>query len=288
MIPFRRILFPVDFSAACVSVVPHVRELVRLNQAELTLIHVADPSILLFGVDGTAAVKDMPQWEELVAHEQLRLESFADHHFGGMKVQLVLKEGDPGTLIARYVAETGTDLLMLPTRGYGLFRRLLIGSVAAKLLHDVSCAVWTGVHGLEADQPSATLQSIICAVNLDDEAPAVVRAAGALAKAAGARLTLVHVVEFPPMSFEIDVAPFRKTLLDGADLALRKLLSDNGLTAEVRAVDGPVAEAIGAVAVKAEADLVVLGRGGSQGMLGQWWSHLYPVIAAAPCPVLSI
>ncbi|MCX6599676.1 MAG: universal stress protein [Acidobacteria bacterium] len=288
MIPFRRILFPVDFSAACLSVVPHVREMVRLDDAELTLIHVADPSLLIFGADGTAALKDVPPWEELMAQEQVRLESFARNHFPDLTPQLVLKQGDPGTMIAREVAETGTDLLMLPTRGYGLFRRLLIGSVAAKLLHDVSCAVWTGVHGLEPDQPRPAVRSMVCAVNFDDEAETVVRAAGALAKASSARLTLVHVVELPPMSLEIDVAPFRKSLLDAADLSLRKLAADAGLEADVRAVEGPVAQAISAVAVKVEADLLILGRGGSQGILSQWWSHIYPVIAAAPCPVLSI
>ena len=287
MIPFRRILFPVDFSAACLSVVPHVREMVRQNQAELTLIHVADPSLLVFGSDSEAALRDVPPWEELVQRQQSRLESFAREQFPHLRPRLVLKEGDPGSMIAREVAETGTDLLMLPTHGYGLFRRLLIGSVTAKLLHDVSCAVWTGVHGVDPE-PRPEIRSVVCALNFEEESAAVVRAASALARESGAQLTLVHAVEIPPVAFEVDIAPFRKTLLDSADLAVRKLATDNGVTAAVRVVEGPVAEAVGRAAVEAEADLIVVGRGVTQGAWGQFWSRLYPIITAAPCPVLSI
>jgi hypothetical protein len=41
---------------------------------------------------------------------------------------------------------TGADLIMMPTYGMGSFRRHLIGSVTAKVLHDVACPVWTAAH----------------------------------------------------------------------------------------------------------------------------------------------
>ena len=34
---------------------------------------------------------------------------------------------------------------MMPTHGCGPLRRFLLGSVTAKVLHDVSTAVWTGL-----------------------------------------------------------------------------------------------------------------------------------------------
>ena len=38
------------------------------------------------------------------------------------------------------------NLIIMPTHGYGMFRRFLLGSVTAKVLHDAECPVWTGVH----------------------------------------------------------------------------------------------------------------------------------------------
>ena len=55
-------------------------------------------------------------------------------------------EGDASEVITKYAAEHGTDLIMMPTHGYGVFRGLLLGSVTAKVLHDAVCPVWTAVH----------------------------------------------------------------------------------------------------------------------------------------------
>jgi hypothetical protein len=46
------------------------------------------------------------------------------------------------------------DLIMIPTRSIGNYRRLILGSTGAKILHDADCPGWTGVH-LENALPSA-------------------------------------------------------------------------------------------------------------------------------------
>ena len=51
----------------------------------------------------------------------------------------------------------------------GRVRRFLLGSVTAKVLHDVSAAVWTGVGAELSEHPvKIPYQSIVCA--LDDSA----------------------------------------------------------------------------------------------------------------------
>ena len=37
-------------------------------------------------------------------------------------------------------------VILMPTHGYGPFRRFILGSNTAKVLHDADCPVWTGVH----------------------------------------------------------------------------------------------------------------------------------------------
>ncbi len=58
--------------------------------------------------------------------------------------------GDPAQVITAFAHTQGVDLIMMPTHGYGPFRRLLLGSVTAKVLHDAECPVWTAVHMAKA------------------------------------------------------------------------------------------------------------------------------------------
>ena len=58
---------------------------------------------------------------------------------------------------------------MMPTHGRGPFRRFVLGSVTAKVLHDAPCPVWTSAHLDENSTPMpSNLSNILCAVDLDD------------------------------------------------------------------------------------------------------------------------
>ena len=67
-------------------------------------------------------------------------------NFEGLRLRRVVYEGDPEAQIAAFAQAEDVQLIVMPTHGYGVFRRYLIGSVTAKVLHDVSCPVLTGAH----------------------------------------------------------------------------------------------------------------------------------------------
>ena len=91
-----------------------------------------------------------------------------------LNVKRVLLYGDPAHEIVKYADSEKADLIVLPTHGYGPFRRFLLGSVTAKVLHDAQCPVWTGVHTEEtARLDSVSFGRILCALdpwNSDDNA----------------------------------------------------------------------------------------------------------------------
>src|SRR5271170_3151146 len=68
----------------------------------------------------------------------------------GISVTRVLLEGDPAQEIVQAARDRNVDLVMMSTHGHGAFYRFLLGSVAAKVLHESPCPVWTGVHLDEA------------------------------------------------------------------------------------------------------------------------------------------
>jgi K+-sensing histidine kinase KdpD len=85
--------------------------------------------------------------------------------------------------IAEYAESEHFDLIMMPTHGHGPFRRLLLGSVAAKVLHDATCPVWTSVHCQERPiHVPAQPRRIAAAVDLGPHSTSVLRWAGRLSE----------------------------------------------------------------------------------------------------------
>src|SRR5688572_13791878 len=228
MLPFRKILFPVDYSAPCEAVIPYIKEMVRRFSADLTVVHAYGPSALAYS---DLTIEDADLAGEAHTREKQRLQQFALETFPDEHVECFAEFGEAGSVIHEVVHRQGTDLVMLATHGRGPIRRFLLGSVAAKVLHDITAAVWTGASAaLEHHAPQIPYKSVLCALDESDEAEGVLRAAAAFACAYHAQLWIVHVVEAPRATLEAqDFIPYKKDLLNAADFKLRELKGQLGL-----------------------------------------------------------
>lgn len=59
----------------------------------------------------------------------------------GVDHEIVLLHGRPADEIIRYAGESGTDLLVIGSRGLGALREFALGSVSHKVLTHVKCPV---------------------------------------------------------------------------------------------------------------------------------------------------
>jgi nucleotide-binding universal stress UspA family protein len=287
MLPFRNIVFPVDYSAPCEAVIPYVKDMQRQFSAELTLVHAYGPAAVF--EDPAIAITDPSLSEKVQVHQERRLREFSFTHFPGQCVASIAELGEPGSVIEKAAQREAADLIMLATRGHGPLRRFLLGSVTAKVLHDSSAVVWTGVGSTLADHSAGIpYTSIVCAVDYSEEAECVLRAAAALACSYHAQLSIVHVVETPLPSPEVDVAPIKKQLIEAAHFNLRELKGKLGLEAPHTVIDAHVSEGVRQEVLRRNADMLVTGRGHSQASFSRIWSHLYSIVHESPCPVLSI
>ena len=287
MLSFHKILFPVDFSAATVAMVPHVAEVAQRFSGTVivlnafNLIHNYSIAALLEGSSDSepVSVPYTDAMRELRTQRQKRLEEFCASHFSHIHHLARLEDGDPAMVIERVAERENTGLIMMPTKGFGRFRRLLLGSVTAKVLHDVGCPVMTGAHLSDSEfAPAAGYHSILCAVELNPEARAVLKAAGSLAQVYGARLCLLHIETSRERGEGVSAQSITQAFKDasGSDMAVDTTVLHTG-----------VAEGIRHVALGSSADLVVVGRGRQTG-ISRMWSHLYAILAESPCPVLSV
>ena len=220
--------------------------------------------------------------QELRKQREQRLHQFSRAQFPRLTHTARMEDGDPAMVIDWVAQRENTDLITMPTKGHGRFRRLLFGSVTAKVLHDISCPVFTSAH--EPYQASASpsgYRSILCAVELNPEADVVLTAAALLAQTYGARICLLHI---QPSSHGQASAETVRSAFERALITENQKVDD--LT--VRVLDAAIPEGIRRTAIEEKADLVVVGRGHQRENLSRIWSHLFTIIRESPCPVLSV
>jgi nucleotide-binding universal stress UspA family protein len=130
MIAISRILFPVDFSDQCSGMIPHVKGFATKYGAEIRLLHVVNP-VYLIAETGISGLGIVPRPEWLIAQEADRLNDFSTKEFQGFSVSPLFYEGDPEAQIV--AAAQDVQLVVMPTHGYGTFRRFLLGSLTVAL-----------------------------------------------------------------------------------------------------------------------------------------------------------
>jgi len=285
---FQKILFPVDMSDSCTATASFVEAMVRKYDAEVTMLHVLEtPSGLI--PDWYGGAVPMIDTTAIWQAETEAAQSYLTDKFQGCKVHRVVMEGDAAQTIDDYAWENGTDLIMLPTHGYGLFRTLLLGSVTAKVLHDTPCPVWTGVHVEDAPAVSPEFATIMCAVDRTEDSVATMRFACRLAQDNHARLFLVHAIPgaevAPEKYFDTDL---RRYLEQEARKTIAQLQETAGVAAQLCLGAGQVSHVVRDSALGHSADLVLMGRGRATRTLGRLRSNVYSIIRDAPCPVISV
>jgi nucleotide-binding universal stress UspA family protein len=292
MLKLDKILLPIDFSDRNRVAARDAGKLARHFHSEVTLLYVNELLVvhpmtgpLGFGLSSANAAQ-----AGNISRRQQELDAFGTAELTGVKVKRLICSGDPAKLIVEHAHTGGVDLILMPTHGKGAFRRLLLGSVAAKVLHDAECPVWTGTHLGDAPAPSPTeVRHVMCAVNFGPQSAKAVRWAADFASEFGAKLTAVHaVLGTPPNLPDRYMFQWHGEAVGGADERLRALLLESHVQADVLIVDGETPKVLGTALQQQGAGLLVMGRSCVPGRNGRLGSDAYGIICHAPCPVVSI
>lgn len=263
----RKILFPVDFSERAAGAARYVESIAGRFDAEVMLLHAVDPTNL------GAVAKHLHE----AATE--RIQQFLLEEFRQIATRRVCVLGEPVSQIRTMVRSWAPDIVMMPSYGLGFYRPALIGSVAAKVLYDVNCPVWTSPHSDQAPPlEQIAYRKILCAVDLGDRSQMVVDWATQFAKEYDAELGIAHAtasVESPPTT-----AAARDRIG-----ALFAACGSNGV---VLVRGGDPAKTVVCAAKEFRADLLVIGRYSVAKDDGYLHHNAYGIIRESPCPVVSI
>jgi nucleotide-binding universal stress UspA family protein len=139
MLPIRTILHPTDFSPHSHAAFQLACSLARDYAARLIVLHVVNPPIAALG--GMAAVPPIAEeYGQRKAEEKLyHLQS----PYAAVRIEQRLAQGDAAEEILRLAEEIPCDFIVLGTHGRTGVGRLLLGSVAERVLRKAACPVLT-------------------------------------------------------------------------------------------------------------------------------------------------
>ena len=134
---YRRILIPTDGSEYNMKAVEKGLSLAKLTGASVTALYVVDRGFLA-GMPADAMITDILSLLRKEGKETLEKvrKMGADM---GVEVRTIIREGDPAAEIVEEAKNN--DLIVMGTLGKGALDRLLLGSVAEKVVRHAPCPV---------------------------------------------------------------------------------------------------------------------------------------------------
>ena len=138
---FKRILCPVDFSEPSKRALNNAIMLAGNFNAELKVLSIFEPAYSY-----SPWIKADIEVENEKAYNDFQLqyeEFFKNFDFKGISWQKLLASGSVDEQIVQHVNDHQTDLLTMGTTGRSGLSRILIGSVAEKVIRNVACSVIT-------------------------------------------------------------------------------------------------------------------------------------------------
>ena len=127
MIHVNNILYPTDFSSYSNQAYLHAVGLAETYGAMLSIVYVYAPG------SADTASGDRRHWRSQL--EQIRPAN------PNIPVRHVFLDGDPAEEIVRYAEDAGVDVVVLGTHGRTGVERIMMGSVAEKVMRDAPCSV---------------------------------------------------------------------------------------------------------------------------------------------------
>lgn len=303
MTEIKNIILPTDFSLNADAALPYAVELARQHGGTIHLLHVSEHeagdafiSGIVLGVSAWIASHRKELSEKLTATAR-QIEG--DY---GVKVSATVVPGRAAKEIARFAAEKRADMVVIATHGRTGPSRLLMGSIAERVVRLSSTPVLTVRPGEVLPGEGCTFKTILLTTDFSDNAAAAEPYAVELAKKRGGKILLAHVVEdtiYYANAAGLEgagvaaIEDWIKSVAAESDRMLREkaasLTRDTGLSVEPVQLVGNIAEQLLNVAKARGVELIAMSTHGYSG-----FSHLMfgsvaeRIVRTSTVPVLSI
>ncbi|MEM1008200.1 MAG: universal stress protein [Myxococcota bacterium] len=270
---YKNILHSIDFSQENQATIQDSLLLAKASGAKVTYFHVLDELVL----NHPDKLSFTPA--SLQAELSKRVEECIRTHLGeGEKVDYAIEipVGKPMEMILKRASAGDVDVLLMGQQHAPFLERVLLGSVAEKVLREVDVPVML----LHSEKRLEPLDKILVPVDFSEASGLALRQAYNLAHAHQAELYVLNIVEFQTLllpngfeTFEVAV-DLPQALKDKEEVCMKEFLDNSGLdfskipTLHSNVGIGSVYREILAYAEEKATDLTVMGSVGRSGLRG--------------------
>ena len=299
MIDIRRILCPLDFSDTSRHALAHAVAVAKWYGSQIVGLHVVHVPIVppppIFTVAAFADEAPPPGSPDYRSRKQDLWAWLEPAREAGITTDVLLDEGSPAARIVERAKSETADLIVMGTHGSGGFERFMLGSVAEKVLRKATTPVMT-VPPASTTSAKVPYTRLLCPIDFSEPSLAALRFAFSLAEESDAKLTILHIFEWPPdeglLVERFDVPQFRRALEEEARTRLEALVTDDVRVwckpTTTIAYGKPYRQILEA-AEREATDLIVMGvRGRNPLDLLLFGSTTNHVVRRAACPVLTL
>lgn len=136
------VVVPLDGSLLAETALPYARELARRLSLRLVLARVVDIGVFATRLDEYDYISTIPLDEQLVSLSEAYLKGVVEKLApAGLDVKWVVLRGDPAQQIVKLAQETPGTLVVMSTHGRSGIRKLVVGSVAEKVVRSSAAPV---------------------------------------------------------------------------------------------------------------------------------------------------
>lgn len=288
--PHAHILVATDFSDQAERALAVGAELARRAKAKLTIAHAFNPKPYVRLIEPRAAIEAEAT---MAAAAMKHLGVLSAKHGAGIEtvVTATVKCESAALSLADYGSDNHVSLMVVGTRGRGAVMRVLVGSVAERLVRHADCDVLV----VRGDTSEWDLDHIVVPTDLSEIASTAAVSAASLRKAFHCRVTLLHVFDDDVPIPSLDGRGFMKTDAVVSRLAaeLEQLKQDafgddDGVACEVLTGEHP-ADVVCSWCADHGANMVVVSTHGRTGLARVLvGSVAEQIIRYAPCPALAV
>ena len=293
---FKKIVIPLDGSLLAEQALSFLPRFVSPLQTHIDLVCVVQPWVYALGMSEAtpiSVINDLHEnWKAYLHQQEIFLQGL------GYTVQSHVLEGDIAAEILALAANKNADLIVMSTHGRSGFRRLALGSVAERVLHNATIPLLLVREGA-ALHTTNPIEHLLVPLDGSSFAERSIPLAVELSTQTGATLTMLRVVQdldaqnkqiiFKSEEAAEEAVTQWKLLATRYLDELAKGIKAEGVKVSSMVLSGDPENLIGTIAETLPADLIVMSTHGRSGV-SRWvyGSVANKVLRTASCPVLLV
>jgi len=265
---YERLLVPFDGGEHALAALEHALELAADHDATVHVLYVIDTTtnpLVVSKDEVRAGLREVG--EDAAGRAFAAAEERADEH--GVDLTTELREGKPAVQILESVGDLDVDLIVMGTHGRSGLRRLVLGSVAEKVLRTTNVPALLVPPAATVDGVDVEYREILLPTDGSEGAETAVDWGLKLADSYDGRIHTIYSVDTGRFAGEGEVIGMYEALERTGEAALdtvRQQAREAGVDVTATLGTGSAARAIRSYSEDPDVDLIVMGPHGRSGV----------------------